>query len=200
MITQPTFLDFPMIRCDIVNMTRHVHHHYDYAKDGHTRTYTMRIRVNHTETERIRPWIHDPSMAISKVDEKGVHLSLPGPSVTSSSSSSSSSLIPPPPAAPITNLALGHHPSQHNVVSVHLYRDRDDFPIPYISIYGVTLITALRLGLLTNQREKLFHKFLNLHLYEDMAPWNIVLMGPVSYFILSEMKTFLISLLFLSFV
>ena len=26
-----------LLRCDIVNMTRHVHHHFDYKKDGHSR-------------------------------------------------------------------------------------------------------------------------------------------------------------------
>ncbi len=33
-----THLSIPIVRCDIVNMTRHVHHHYDYSKDGHSRT------------------------------------------------------------------------------------------------------------------------------------------------------------------
>jgi hypothetical protein len=176
MISQPLFFDFPMIRCDIINMTRHVHHHYDYARDGHSRTYTMRIQVNNTETSRVKSMIIDPSSAHSVVDQKGVHLGLqPSSSSSSSSDSSLSSTV---------DLALGHHPSQHNIVSVRLYRDRDDFPIPYISIYGVTLITALRLGLLPDLRERLFHSFLKLSLFEDMAPWNIVLMGPVSYFFL----------------
>jgi hypothetical protein len=29
---------------------RHVHHHYDWAKDGHKRTYTMTLAVNATAT------------------------------------------------------------------------------------------------------------------------------------------------------
>ena len=74
-------------------------------------------------------------------------------------------------------LPRGYHPNQHQITGVHLHRDRDDFPIPYISIYGITLITALRLGIIETQIEKLYSKFLQLPLYEDMAPWNIVLMG-----------------------
>lgn len=68
--------DFPMVRCDLVNMTRHVHHHFDYAKDGHSRTYTMQVAVNLTASDNLRAtsppspplWIgpqasHWPSMA-----------------------------------------------------------------------------------------------------------------------------------------
>merc|ERR1711871_1591640 len=36
----------PIVRCDIVNMTRHVHHHFDYARDGHQRKYTMHVERN----------------------------------------------------------------------------------------------------------------------------------------------------------
>ena len=76
-------------------------------------------------------------------------------------------------------LPLGMHCNQHEIVSVRLYRDKDSFFIPYTSIYGVTLISLLRLGLEKKQRERLFSSFLRLPLYEDMAPWNIVLMGKV---------------------
>lgn len=78
-------------------------------------------------------------------------------------------------------LPLGMHPNQHKIVSVRLYRDKDSFFIPYTSIYGITLISLLRLGLHTIQRERLFSSFLHLPLYEDMAPWNIVLMGKVIF-------------------
>lgn len=45
--------DLPLFRCDVLNMTRHVHHHYDYAKDGHTRTYTMRVQEETTTSAEI---------------------------------------------------------------------------------------------------------------------------------------------------
>ena len=45
------------------------------------------------------------------------------------------------------------------------------------TLYGITLITILRLGLVTSQREIAYHNFVALPLYEDMAPWNIVFQG-----------------------
>jgi len=42
----------PLLRCDVTNMTRHVHHHFDYALDGHTRTYTMTVELNATATAK----------------------------------------------------------------------------------------------------------------------------------------------------
>ena len=75
-------------------------------------------------------------------------------------------------------LDLGQHPNKRGVVSVTLNRDNDRFAIPYTSIYGVTLIATLRMGLDSRLRDKLFGAFLDLSLYEDMAPWNIVLNGP----------------------
>jgi hypothetical protein len=33
-----------MVRVDVINMTRHVHHHFDYRKDGHNRKYNMHVR------------------------------------------------------------------------------------------------------------------------------------------------------------
>ena len=45
------------------------------------------------------------------------------------------------------------------------------------NLYGITLITILRLGLVTIQREIAYHNFVALPLYEDMAPWNIVFQG-----------------------
>jgi hypothetical protein len=130
-------LSYPLIRCDMVNVTRHVHHHYDYSKDGHTRTYTMRVHENISLYEEI----------------SSNHLDYP------------------------LDLPLGNHPNNKSFVSVHLYRDKDSYAIPYTSIYGVTLITVIRLGLDPKLRDKYFGSFLNLSLYEDMAPWNIVLNG-----------------------
>ncbi len=58
-----------------------------------------------------------------------------------------------------------------------LTRAFDDQPIPYTTVYGVTLIAILRLGLLGPMRGKAYHKFVALPLYLDMAPWNIVFVG-----------------------
>lgn len=165
-------LDFPMMRCDIVNMTRHVHHHFDYAQDGHSRTYTMHIGINQTATDLISyflkshtDWtVHDIALMTHRMDNEGVMLMLPD--VTNGD-------------GPVTTLALGNHPCQHHITSVHLFRDKDRWRIPYTSIYGVTLITALRMGLKPVLRDRLFQEFLRLPLYEDMAPWNIVLFGKV---------------------
>lgn len=153
-----------MIRCDIINMTRHVHHHYDYAKDGHSRTYTMHVEVNSTESTLVSSFF--------QADISGVLPVRLNDSIL---------LTYTPPLLPIQKyqLPLGMHPNQHQIVSVRLYRDKDSFFIPYTSIYGITLISLLRLGLEERQRERLFSSFLRLPLYEDMAPWNIVLMGKV---------------------
>lgn len=118
----------PMLRCDVINMTRNVHHHYDYIKDGHTRTYTMMIQTMNLTDHSVE-------------------------------------------------LPLGSHPNHNSIVSVGIVRDKDGFFIPYTSIYGVTLISMLRIGLIPEQRDDFYKKFLRLPLYEDMAPWNIVFMG-----------------------
>jgi hypothetical protein len=154
-----------LVRCDLQNMTRHVHHHYDYAKDGHTRTYTMHVEMNVSETARVAEVFHSDiaSLHPSRFNETVALVQ-------------SSPLLPPLQYL----LPLGMHSNQHQIVSVRLYRDKDSFFIPYTSIYGVTLISLLRLGLEKQQRERLFSSFLRLPLYEDMAPWNIVLMGKVS--------------------
>jgi len=205
--TQSMMNLFPLIRCDIVNMTRHVHHHYDYAKDGHSRTYTMEIVVNETLTSLINSYLGDTSQAHVKVTNEGLilftdigninhiyHKEMEGnelimpredqqqllqqQQVNKDSSSEKGQSYKILSTGEIM-LPLGSHPNQHRIVDVHLLRDRDDFPIPYVTIYGVTLIAALRLGLENHIRDSLFQSFLNLPLYEDMAPWNIVLMGSV---------------------
>jgi hypothetical protein len=215
----------PLVRVDIVNMTRHVHHHYDYARDGHTRTYTMRIGVNQTVTAQtltglgfMAPILNTQSMdsqqrtpaptsagayskyllstnTVSVQEETGIRLTVRSGNSTATSNSlvSADNAMyehnqPPAfdapgntraPASPSLLLPPGYHTNNHVVTSVHLLRDRDDFPIPYTSLYGVTLITLLRLGLQELHRDAFFEKFLKLPMYEDMAPWNIVLMGPV---------------------
>eukprot|EP01038_Epipyxis_sp_PR26KG_P005199 gene5199-7236_t len=161
-------IHFPIIRCDIMNMTRHVHHHYDYSKDGHKRTYTMRVEVNQTLSKQVITRLGNPSQLYPiAATNRGIVLQINNSNNYNNEEenieyfNSNSILLP-----------LGHHPNQHQIVSV------DSWPIPYVSIYGITLITLLRLGLTVRQRDRLFHKFLKLPLYEDMAPWNIVIMGP----------------------
>lgn len=61
--------------------------------------------------------------------------------------------------------------------AVFLVREKDDSFIPYEHVYGVTLITALRLTLHRRQRRNAYSLFLKLPLYEDMAPWNILVTG-----------------------
>ena len=46
--------------------------------------------------------------------------------------------------------------------------------IPYTSLYSITLISMLRMGLVAQQKERAYRQFISLPLYEDMAPWNIV--------------------------
>ena len=150
-----------LIRCDIVNMTRHVHHHYDYAKDGHSRTYTMRVEVNRSVSAAAIAVVGDPSSSVvGRHNESDVLITTEG------SRDGGTYTLP-----------LGMHPNQHQIVSVNLLREKDSFPIPYTSIYGITLISILRLGIDPTIRDRLFKSFLFLPLYEDMAPWNIVLMG-----------------------
>ena len=199
---------FPLVRCDIVNMTRHVHHHYDYAKDGHTRTYTMEIVVNETLTAVVNSYLGDTSQAHVKMSNDGIilytdigninhiyHKEIESEMMLNkedqtqqlqplqAASSDRLSMVKVLSTGEIV-LPLGSHPNQHRIVDVHLLRDRDDFPIPYVTIYGVTLIAALRMGLENSIRDSLFQSFLNLPLYEDMAPWNIVLMGSVRMIII----------------
>ncbi|XP_050400910.1 uncharacterized protein LOC126817803 isoform X2 [Patella vulgata] len=57
---------------------------------------------------------------------------------------------------------------------VHLVRQQDGFKIPYGNVNAISLIALLRMGLIEVQKNDFYAKFLNLPLYEDMAPWNIV--------------------------
>lgn len=68
----------PLVRCDVVNMTRHVHHHYDYNKDGHSRTYTMKVELNQTMTEWTLSALGgvDPSTAQSLQEQNNIRLTV----------------------------------------------------------------------------------------------------------------------------
>jgi hypothetical protein len=182
----------PLVRVDVINMTRHVHHHYDYSRDGHTRTYTMKVSLNNSVTAQTlqqlsvlgRSFVHDVStQTLSLQTDEGIRLSVRRTNQpTLDARMHSGSLTADLPGGDSWLLPPGFHANNHHITSVHLLRDRDDFPIPYTSLHAITFITLLRLGLSSVQRDKFFEKFLKLPLYEDMAPWNIVLMGPVGIF------------------
>jgi hypothetical protein len=76
-------------------------------------------------------------------------------------------------------LPLGHHLTGGlGLVSVTMTRDKSTHVIPYNAIRAVTLIAVLRLGLVKALKERAYGLFVGLPLYEDMAPWNIVFVGP----------------------
>ena len=205
----------PLIRCDIINMTRLVHHHYDYNRDGHTRTYTMKISINSNETYNIKQYYHKNDISnlytISN-NSIGTFVSINQPnnyilnSNKKLNSKTNSKLISNSNVNSNANfnstnsmyrLLSGNHINQDHVMSVGIYRDKDNIFIPYNTIYGITLISVLRMGLIAQQRDNYFHSFLKLNLYEDMAPWNIVLMGQVSCFVYSLDSLLLLLLLLL---
>lgn len=69
------------------------------------------------------------------------------------------------------------HRNNGEYSAVFLVRESDESFIPYEHVHGVTLITALRLTLHRTQRRHAYSLFLKLPLYEDMAPWNILVTG-----------------------
>ncbi|XP_067678747.1 uncharacterized protein [Haliotis asinina] len=58
--------------------------------------------------------------------------------------------------------------------TVYLVRNTDGFKIPYGTVNAVSLIALLRMGLVSPIKERFYSEFLQLPLFEDMAPWNIV--------------------------
>ena len=77
-------------------------------------------------------------------------------------------------------LPAGHHLNSHVLTAVYLIRDKSNGHfIPYNNIVAFTLIAVLRLGLVKELKERAYKLFVNLPLYEDMAPWNIVFVGPL---------------------
>jgi len=124
--------DLPLVRVDVLNATRQVHHHYDYKKDGHKRTYTMHIETSGAG----------------------------GAGVGEGSDSDSVS-----------------HSNNGKSVKVYLTRDGDEHLIPYKTIKSVTLIAVLRMGLVPELKAHAYDKFIGMPLFEDMAPWNIVMEG-----------------------
>ncbi|XP_046544822.1 uncharacterized protein LOC124255031 [Haliotis rubra] len=66
---------------------------------------------------------------------------------------------------------IGHNSSSY---TVYLVRNTDGFKIPYGTVNAVSLIALLRMGLVSPIKERFYSEFLQLPLFEDMAPWNIV--------------------------
>jgi hypothetical protein len=73
-----------------------------------------------------------------------------------------------------------------------LTRARSSLPPPslpasrltrYVTINSLTLIAALRLGLVSSQRSEAYQAFLSMPLYEDMTPWNIAFRGSSVHYI-----------------
>jgi hypothetical protein len=159
-----------MMRCDVISMTRHVHHHFDYAKDGHTRTYTMTVSANESLT-------YSAARAV-------------GVSVTSASSWGNIRFSEYKKGVADVGvrwlkstdgrsyeLPLGHHLNNGVLTSVTMVRDKSTHVIPYNSMKAFTLIAVLRLGFVSELKERAYKLFVKLPLYEDMAPWNIVFDG-----------------------
>jgi len=167
-----------LCRIDIVNMTRAVHHHFDWARDGHTRTYTMRIDVNRSATRAAAAAAGGLPLG-GRADGTDDDISAESWRLVAGASLVARDAAPASGGGRVRvgnagfDLAPGHHLSDGRVVHVRLGRDADAHYIPYGSIRSVTLIAALRLGLVKRQRERAFHAFVKLPLYEDMAPWNI---------------------------
>lgn len=159
---------------------------------GHTRTYSMHVEVDVDLTREVKDYFTTstvPSIPSTihlselYVSNNGTGVKLYQTSETSEIPSINSFAVSPSPDSPFSKsyvLPPGYHPNQNSLLSVGIHRDKDSFFIPYVTIYGVTLISVLRMGLIPEQRELYFKHFLKLPLYEDMAPWNIVLMGSVS--------------------
>lgn len=99
--------------------------------------------------------------------------------VTYNSSSPSAGVPQLGQRAAVDPAGAGCHPNgqRGGYTCVHLHRAKDAAYIPYTTLHGVTLITVLRLGLLPALRVQAFHDFIQIPVYEDMAPWNIVFMG-----------------------
>lgn len=133
-----------MIRIDLVNMTRTVHHHFDHAVDGHERTYKLHVVRNFT-TEKM----------LHRFEQMQPSSDIVYPRI----------------------LKSGNHRNGQNVLSVYLIRQKDNVMIPYEEIRYFTLVSALRIGMVDSIKERSWRKFLELPLYEDMAPWNIVFQG-----------------------
>mmetsp|Transcript_10162 Transcript_10162/g.30772 ORF Transcript_10162/g.30772 Transcript_10162/m.30772 type:complete len:1687 (-) Transcript_10162:90-5150(-) len=157
------FAPWPLARVDVINLTRPVHHHFDWARDGHKRTYTLRVAVNDS---CISPDIQRYDLLRGSIlrEWNSNNDSATGGGVVKLHTQYAERTL---------SLPSGHHVSNGRVLHVYLTRDEDGSYIPYGRIRSITVIAAIRLGLIRSQRRRAFAAFLQLPLYEDMAPWNI---------------------------
>eukprot|EP00753_Platysulcus_tardus_P015960 PLAT5353.1.p1 GENE.PLAT5353.1~~PLAT5353.1.p1 ORF type:complete len:1003 (-),score=555.10 PLAT5353.1:96-2963(-) len=141
--------ELPWLRLDVVNLTRSVNHHFRSEMDGHRRKYTLHVSRNVTATRWLtRATTADNSVAMS---DSAVRAQL--------------------------QRWAGNHVNGDSVISVVLTRQKDSSLIPYSTLRSITLISLLRLELVSSQRTQAYESFLKLPLYIDMAPWNIVMQG-----------------------
>jgi len=154
---------FPLLRVDMLNLSREVHHHFDWARDGHKRTYKLRAVLNES---CLSPDIrrYDLLRGSVMLESEGAHSEASGGGLVKLHTQYLERVL---------TLPAGHHVSNGRIVHVYLTRDEDGSYIPYGQIRSITLIAAIRLGLITPHRQRAFSAFLRLPLYEDMAPWNI---------------------------
>jgi len=154
---------WPLARVDLVSLTRPVHHHFDWSRDGHKRTYTMHIEVNDSCIPKDARHLDTLRGSILLNNYSGIS-DPSGGGILKLRTLYSERLL---------RLPIGHHVSNGKIMHVYLIRDEDNSYIPYGSIHSITLIAAMRLGLAVDLRRRAFSKFVKLPLYEDMAPWNI---------------------------
>ena len=151
-------------RFDIRNISRMVNHHFMSSIDGHERKYTLRVKtVNYLHKLYQLPSFQKSSSSSSSRQEGD------NGEIKEERPASPPEVLPPLPAY--------YHFNNKHFSSVYLVRQHDDEIIPYEHIFGITLITVLRLNLELSQRRAAYSLFLKLPLYEDMAPWNIHVAG-----------------------
>jgi hypothetical protein len=222
----PKGISSGIVRVDLVNLIRHVNHHFQSDIDGHSRKYTLRVKANYTagvllaskklpssvsSTYDALPHgnhpnhghtIQLPLLPIKPVKVKSMSKNILQ-DIENDQIDDTATLNEAKARAKERAIYLDQvssacevaelHPSIclsaekfgvssgtviPGVTSIILTRDTDGALIPYDSVHGITLITGLRLGLLAPLKQRAYHQFVSLPLYQDMAPWNIVFLGP----------------------
>lgn len=212
-----------IVRVDLVNLVRHVNHHFQSDIDGHSRKYTLRVKANYTagvllasrklqgsvmSTYNALPHGNHPNhghtVQIPQLPTKPAKLSKSAKRLLENDIEDDAAAVAaakaiakdrsayleevsaaceltdlhPSVCLSAEKLGLSSGTVVPGVTSIILTRDTDGALIPYDSVHGITLITGLRLGLLAPLKQRAYHQFVSLPLYQDMAPWNIVFLGP----------------------